>query len=593
MRKHAKRKVDIDNAGLVYKRLLSEVKQYWWAFALGIFGTVLYSCIDASMTYAIKPALDEGFIARNANFLKWLPFLLIGVFLFRSIASFLSTYFITFVGRSLVMRFRQKIFAHLLTLPASFFDSQTSGSLLSVIIYNVEQIAEASTNALIILVRESVFVAGLIFVMLVVSWKLTFMFIATAPFIALIVRFSSRKTRGLSKLVQALVGDITHIAEEGIGGYKIIRIFNGQAYEQNKFNQVAENNRKREMKVTAINGLTSPLVQLVAGVVIVITISFASQHFAGVTVGGYAAIIVSMLAILKPMKNLTSVNNTIQRGIAAADDIFNLLDMPTEKNTGTQTLKRANGNITLNNVSFQYQQDEKVILNNINLEIKAGQTVALVGRSGAGKSTLVSLLPRFYDYQTGQILLDGTDIKAYQITELRKQFALVSQHVILFNDTIARNIAYGLFDQVTEDQIKQAAIAAHAMEFINELPDGLNTMIGEKGLRLSGGQRQRIAIARAILKNAPILILDEATSSLDTESEYHIQQALNELMKTRTTIVIAHRLSTIENADQIVVMENHQIVEQGTHAQLLQQNNVYKRLYQMQFQDHTAVARSA
>lgn len=570
----------------VYRRLLAVASRYWFRFLLGIIGTGLYSGIDAGVVYFVKPILDNGFIDRNLTFIHWLPIILILLFLLRGVASFLSTYYLTWVGRTVVMLFRQQIFNHLLRLPASYYDQHTSGQLLSTIIYNVEQLASASTDALMILIRESFFIVGLIIVMFAINWKITMMFLIIAPVIAAIVRFSNKRLRKLSHKVQNVMGDVTHVAEESIEGYRIIRTFNGEEYERKKFAQATENNRIRELKLAITSGVSSPFVQALLGIVIAITIFIATQKSVDITAGGFVAMIGAMLTILKPMKSLTNVNIQIQRGIAAAGSIFQLLDEPQEVDRGTINLNRVQGEINFKNVDFSYSTNEKIVISNFNLQIKAGETIAFVGRSGAGKSTIISLLPRFYDCQKGEITVDGINILDIKLTDLRRQFALVSQHVILFNDTIAHNIAYGRLENVSEREIEQAAIAAHAMEFIRELPQGFATQVGEKGLRLSGGQRQRIAIARAILMDAPILILDEATSALDSESEHYIQEALQSLMRNRTTLVIAHRLSTVEKADKIVVLEQGSIVEQGNHDELLALNNYYAKLYRMQFKDN-------
>ncbi|MFU8798231.1 MAG: ATP-binding cassette domain-containing protein, partial [Gammaproteobacteria bacterium] len=400
-----------------------------------------------------------------------------------------------------------------------------------------------------------------------------------------VARYAGLRMRKLSRNVQQSMGEITHVAEEAIEGYKVIRTFGGEDYETEKFVKATERNRVRDMKIIATNALSTVMVQQIAGIAIAFTIFFATSSHIQITAGGFASILAAMLAILKPMRNLTNVSGVIQRGIAAAESIFALLDELPEKDTGTKHIQRVKGQIEYRNVNFTYARGSQKVLENIHFTVKPGQMIAIVGRSGSGKSTLMNLLPRFYDDYMGSILIDDQDTRDICLNDLRNQFALVSQHVTLFNDTIAHNIAYGRFSAASESDILQAAHAAHVSEFLHNLPEGLQTRVGENGVTLSGGQRQRIAIARAILKNAPILILDEATSALDTESEKHIQAALEDLMRDRTTLVIAHRLSTIEKADRILVMDKGHIVEEGTHQSLIKQKGVYAKLHRMQFKD--------
>lgn len=567
----------------VYLRLMLFVKQYWFAFAMGLFGTILGSATNAFFTWMLKPVLDKGFIARDIHFIRWLPFMIFGAFLVRNIASYIGDYYMAWAGRMVVMRFRQEIFKHLLRMPAEFYDRTSSGQLLSAIIYNVDQLARASTDALVTVVQESCFVVGLIIVMFVNSWQLSLIYIVAVPVIALTARYASQRMRRLSKHLQESMGETTHIAQEAIEGYQVVRIFGGQAYEYEKFKSITENNRRRELKVTSTNSIAGGLVQQVAGIAIAIIIGVATLKSSHITAGGFASMLAAMLAILKPMKNLTNVSSTIQKGIAAAESVFDLLDTPAEKDHGNIQLERTQGNLIFKDVSFYYPNSPQKILSNLNLEIPAGKTTAIVGRSGAGKSTLVKLIPHFYDHYDGKILLDGFELQDITLASLRNQIALVSQNITLFNDTIAKNIAYGTAENTPIENIMQAAKAAYAHDFIMQLPQQYETKVGDNGVLLSGGQRQRIAIARAILKNAPILILDEATSALDSESELFIQQALAELIKNRTTIVIAHRLSTIENADQIIVLDSGQVLEQGQHQALLALNGAYAKLHKVQF----------
>lgn len=573
-----------------YWRLVRALRPYRWLFAIGIIGTIFASLTDAGLAWAIKPLINKGFIDRDQAFIKWLPLAIILIFLSRGLTGFVSSYFITKVGRNVVTDFRQQIFAHILKLPAQYIDRQTSGQLLSLIIFNSEQVAEASTFALLTMVQEGFLVLGLLGVMFMINWQLTLLFIVTAPVISIVIRYTSKRLRILSRNVQDSMAEVTHVAEETIEGYRVVRTFGGEGYERKKFNFATNNNRQRELKVVVTNTLGTSGVQLLAAIPIALTLFLATSTMMSVSAGSFAAIIAAMLSLLRPMRRLTRVNSMLQKGIAGAQSVFDLLDKPTEWDRGNHACGRINGEIVFNNVCLSYFERDGNVLQNISFRVNPGETVALVGRSGAGKSSLVSLLPRFYDVTAGQLLIDGVDIREYRLDDLRKQFALVSQDVCLFNDSIARNIAYGQFDPLDLDAIRHAAKMSHALDFIEKLPQGFDTVIGENGVLLSGGQRQRIAIARALLKDAPILILDEATSALDTESERAIQAALDQLMVERTTIVIAHRLSTIENADRILVLDGGRLVESGTHFELLAREGYYAKLHALQFSNEEAIA---
>lgn len=580
----------------VYLRLLKYVKPYWWAFALGIIGSIAFSGVDAYLAAFQKPLMDIGFVERNKEFLRTLPLIILVIFIARGGASFVSRYFISLVGRNVVRDLRNQMFVHLIRMPASYFDLTASGQLLSKIIYNVDQVASACTNAVTTAVQSLALIIGLLIVMLYINWRLTLLYLFIAPIIVFVIRVTGKRMRRVSRKVQNFLGDITHVSEEVIEGYKVVKIFGGEKYEVKKFEDYNQSNRNQALKVVMTDSLSTMVVLSIGalalgGTIYLVTTSSASTF--GLTAGGFIAIIAAMLSIFKPMRDFTSVNNIIQQGIAGAQSVFDLLDTPAEIDNGTLVLGKINGNIEYRNVIFQYKTQHEAALRGVNLTAKPGQMIAIVGRSGSGKSTLVSLLPRFYDVTQGAILIDGEDIHDVTLASLRSKIAIVTQHVTLFNDTIANNIAYGSLDIVSREQIEDAARAAYALEFIEKLPKGLDTLVGENGVLLSGGQRQRIAIARAILKNAPILILDEATSALDTESERRIQQALENLMHGRTTLVIAHRLSTIEHADQIVVMDKGDIVEQGSHQELLAKNGMYADLYHMQFAPKPTYAKNA
>lgn len=569
----------------VYVRLLRYSSYFWVAFVIGLVGNALYSGIDASLTYMLKPLLNQGFVKRNPVFLQWLPFLVIIIFVARASANFVGSYFMNYVARSVVLRFRQDMFDKFLKMPAHYFDNTSSGDVLSKLIYNVEQVAKVGSSSLTKLVQSFFLVVGLLVVMFSISWRLSLIFLISMPFIALVARITNKYVRYISRRLQDGMGRLSSIAEETVDSYRVVRTYGGQDYERDKFVHVLKDNRRRELNNVVVKNLSVSAIQLLAAIALSVIIFLAASHpNTSLSAGGFVTLIASMLAILKPLKTFSTVNATIQRGIAAAQSLFEVLDQPVEPDYGTYDVERVKGHLAFKAVDFTYPQAQEWVLKQVSFSVEPGETVAIVGASGSGKSTLASLIPRFYEPTQGVIELDHRPLTDYQLDSLRRQMALVSQSVRLFNDTIARNICYGLdADKVSAQALENAAKAAYAWDFIQKLPQGMDTMIGDNGVLLSGGQRQRLAIARALLNDAPLLILDEATSALDTESERHIQKALGHLMGGRTTLVIAHRLSTIESADKIIVLDKGQIVEQGSHQQLLTMNGYYARLYQMQF----------
>lgn len=572
-----------------YRRLLRATQKYWLCFLIGVVATAAMSLIDAGFAWLIKPIIDKGFINRDIHFIRFLPFLVIAIFVVRGGFVFLSNYCVTRVSRQVVMDFRRKLFDHLLKLPTRFYDKRSSGQLLSTMIYNVEQVAQASSTALLTVLQEATLSIGLIAVIISVSWQLFLLFLIIVPCIAWVVKRNSLRIKRISASVQKSMGDVTRIAGEAINAHQVIQLYGGQTYERDKFYRATKANQQRELKIAVTNSMGTSVVQMLLSVLIAVVLIFATMPSLHITAGAFGTVISSVIMLLRPMRRLTTVNSLIQKGMAGAESIFKVLDEDAEKDTGTHTVDRVRGAVVFSQVNFSYEAGQSLILKDIHFSIQPGQVVAIVGHSGAGKSTLMNLLPRFYDRQSGQITIDGVDINDYRLDNLRQQFAFVSQQSVLFNDTIAHNIAYGLQGEVSREQIEAAAHAAYAFEFISEFPQGFDTVIGENGVLLSGGQRQRIAIARALLKNAPILILDEATSSLDTHSERQIQAALENLMQRCTTFVIAHRLSTIEHAHWILVMDKGRIIEQGTHQELLAQRGAYSVLHHLQFKEPAAV----
>jgi subfamily B ATP-binding cassette protein MsbA len=572
---------------IIYRRLLGYVWPHWRAFVVAIIALIVVAGTEAGFAAFLKPMMDGSFVEKDPEIIKLTPIVLILIFLLRGVASYVSGYLMAWVSKMVVATLRGEMFAHLLRLPVTFFDNTPSGTVIAKLIYNVEQVSSASTMVVTTLVRDSFTVLGLLGWMFYLNWQLAAILMVGTPVVAKLIHVINRRFRRYSTRIQTSMGYVAQIAEEAVDGQRVVKTFGGQAYEQQRFDEANEKNRRLGMKLEATNAASVPLVQMVAAVASALVIYFALKQVENneLGIGSFMSFIASMMMLHSPMKRLTKIAASLQRGIAAAESIFTFVDMPCELDEGRRELERSSGAVSYCGVNFSYGSDKGNVLHDINLDIAPGKSFAFVGRSGSGKSTLVSLLARFYDVTDGQIMIDGHDIRELPLERLRAQIALVSQHITLFNGSIANNIAYGLLGTASREAITTAAEAAHAMEFIRELPDGLDTMVGENGVLLSGGQRQRLAIARALLKDAPILILDEATSALDTESERHIQSALEKLMENRTTLVIAHRLSTIEKADNIVVMEKGRIIESGSHAELLAHDGQYAVLYNMQFQD--------
>jgi subfamily B ATP-binding cassette protein MsbA len=570
-----------------YLRLLGYGKPYWPIFSIGVIAMLVFAVTDTGFAFLIKTLTDTFAGTENSfdsdQIKVFLPLAVVVIFIIRGISGFFSVYNIAWIGRQVIKLLRGEVYNKFLTLPTLFLDRESNAELLSKVTYNIEQVAESTSNILTVLIRDTLTIIVLTAYMIFLSPMLASVIFIVAPVIALLVRFLSQLFRRYSQRIQDSMGDVTHAIKETLQNHRIIKIFDGQDFEKERFSVVNENNRKHNMKLFSTKAIGDAVTIFlsslgVAGVVYVATLDEVKSSM---TVGDFSGFITAMVLLMTPLKRLTNVNAMIQKGIAAAGSIFSLIDEKDEIDQGTLEARKIRGSIIFQDVQFSYDEDKKT-LERINLTINPNEKLAIVGKSGSGKTTLVNLIPRFYEISSGELLIDSENIQNYSLKSLRSNISLVTQEVTLFNDTIFNNIAYGKY---SDEEVKRVVSSAHMDEFIDGLPDGLNTVVGDQGILLSGGQRQRIAIARALLKDAPILILDEATSALDSESEQHIQKALDQLMENRTTLVIAHRLSTIENADRIIVLSKGKIVEEGSHTQLINNNAEYASLHRLQFND--------
>ncbi|OLQ90369.1 lipid ABC transporter permease/ATP-binding protein [Vibrio panuliri] len=569
-----------------FRRLWVYIRVYKLGLSVAVVALVINAVADTYMVSLLKPLLDEGFGNAESNFLRILPMIIFGMMIVRGLSGFVSTYCLSWVSGNVVMEMRRSIFNQFMHMPVAYFDKESTGGLLSRITYDSEQVAGATSRALVSIVREGASIVGLLALMFWNSWELSLVLFVVAPIVAWAISYVSKRFRKVSRNMQDAMGHVTSSAEQMLKGHKVVLSYGGQDVERERFNSVSNKMRQQSMKLVAAQAIANPVIQLIASVALVTVLFLASVDSIRETLtpGTFTVVFSAMFGLMRPLKALTNVTSDFQRGMAASQTLFALMDLETEQDSGKFESSSVRGVVEVKDVTFTYEGKEKPALANVNFTIPQGKTVALVGRSGSGKSTIANLFTRFYDVDSGSISLDGHDVRDYTLANLRSHFALVSQNVHLFNDTIANNIAYAATEKYTREEIERAARLAHAMDFIDNMEDGLDTLIGENGASLSGGQRQRIAIARALLRDAPVLILDEATSALDTESEKAIQAALDELQKNKTVLVIAHRLSTIEKASQILVVDEGQIIERGTHQELIAlKDGAYSQLHRIQF----------
>jgi subfamily B ATP-binding cassette protein MsbA len=568
----------------IYKRLITYVKPHRGFFAISIIGFLVYSSTQPLFAALVQEIIDS-LQAKSREKMYYLPLFFSGLVLLRGIGNYLGSYFLAKVSFNVIHSLRCEIFAKYTQLPTAHFDANNSGYMISRITHNVGQVAQATTDAVRKLVQEGLTALGLLVYLFYINWLLSLVFLVVAPLIALLVNYVSKRMRMLSKRIQESIGDMTHITSELVNGHRVVRSYGGEDYEKQRFLDSSLYNRRQSLKLTNTGAIHNQIMQLIIAIALAFLMYMALFFMEKSSLGSFVGYLTAAFLLPRPIRQLSDANSDIQRGIVAAESLFEVLDEPSELDEGIYQAERCKGALEFKKLSFQYGGANEPALIDINFKAEPGQTIALVGPSGGGKSTLANLVLRFYPHDRGEILLDGVEINDYQLANLRKQIALVNQQVTLFNDTIANNIAYGALATATRSEITAAAVDAYAMEFINKLDLGLDTEIGENGVKLSGGQRQRLALARALLKDAPVLILDEATSALDTESERYIQAALQKVMRNRTTLVIAHRLSTIENADVILVMDHGRIVEKGSHRELIEKNGAYARLHHMQFKE--------